>query len=140
MSAALVASQVLRSSRIGTVAAQRFLAELDLHAKSPADLIGALRAQVLSLSADLAVARLDGLGDHAKAIRLVGDARDIVGSWLDHPVAGDEAAGVHKALGGALIGLEATFFDAPEESPPDTEWQSEARAQRAELRLVRGAA
>lgn len=108
------AAQILRSSRLGTAAANQFLAEAELHARSQADLIGVLRAQVLSLSADLAVARMDGLSTHQKAVALVGEAQSIVDSWTDHPIAGDEASGVAEALQDAQVGLEATFFDIAE--------------------------
>lgn len=137
MSARDIAAQTLRSCAIGRKAGDQLVAELQLHARNDWELIGALKAQVSSLSADLAIALLDGMSDHAKAVRLVGDAREIVNSWLAHPVAGDEAGGVHEVLGEALVGLEATFFEAPEPDMPDPEWQGEARAQSAELRLVR---
>lgn len=48
---------------------------------------------------------------HAKALRLLNEAREVVSGWLTHPVAGDDAASAHDAITDAIGAVEGVFFE-----------------------------
>lgn len=75
--------------------------------------IGCLRATVRSLCAEAAIRNAEPTT--ASVERLIGEAQGLVGTWLDHPIAGSNAASVHDSLSDALGHMRDVRFYADDE-------------------------